>query len=164
MGLPSGTKVTSAWDATVTNSGDHWTAKNVGWNGTLAPGASVSFGFNGSGPGSPSNCKLNGGSCGGTSVPRRRGTLGARDTHLRHHRHLGETVLVAATDDKGIKNYDVLRDGAKVATVTGTTYTNTGLTAGTDYSYTVQARDTADQTGPVSGAVKVTTTGGGGGP
>ncbi len=66
----------------------------------------------------------------------------------------------AATDDKGVKNYDVLRDGAKVATVTGTTYTNTGLTAGTDYSYTVQARDTADQTGPVSGAVKVTTTGG----
>ncbi|BFO15327.1 hypothetical protein SHKM778_17150 [Streptomyces sp. KM77-8] len=53
MGLPSGTKVTSAWDATVTNSGDHWTAKNLGWNGTLAPGASVSFGFNGSGAGSP---------------------------------------------------------------------------------------------------------------
>ncbi|NUK86510.1 glycosyl hydrolase family 18 protein, partial [Streptomyces lunaelactis] len=70
----------------------------------------------------------------------------------------------AATDDKGIKNYDVLRDGAKVATVTGTTYTNTGLTAGTDYSYTVQARDTADQTGPVSGARAVRTTGGGGGP
>jgi chitinase len=42
--FPSGTKVTSAWDATVTNSGDHWTAKNLGWNGTLAPGASVSFG------------------------------------------------------------------------------------------------------------------------
>ncbi len=66
----------------------------------------------------------------------------------------------AATDDKGIKNYDVLRDGTKVATVTTTSYTNTGLTAGTDYSYTVQARDTADQTGPVSGAVAVHTTGG----
>ncbi len=69
----------------------------------------------------------------------------------------------AATDDKGVKNYDVLRDGAKVATVTGTTYTNTGLTAGTDYSYAVQARDTADQTGPASGSVSVRTTGGGGG-
>src|SRR5690606_6044874 len=65
--FPSGTKVTSAWDATVTGSGDHWTARNVGWNGTLAPGASVSFGFNGSGSGSPSGCKLNGGSCDGTS-------------------------------------------------------------------------------------------------
>ncbi|MEG9553406.1 glycoside hydrolase family 18 protein, partial [Streptomyces baarnensis] len=39
---------------------------------------------------------------------------------------------------------------------------NTGLTAGTDYSYAVQARDTADQTGPVSGSVSVRTTGGGG--
>ena len=41
-----------------------------------------------------------------------------------------------------------------------TSYTDTGLTAGTDYSYTVQARDTADQTGPASGAVAVHTTGG----
>ncbi|MGW0103483.1 glycosyl hydrolase family 18 protein, partial [Nocardia sp. NPDC003354] len=69
----------------------------------------------------------------------------------------------AATDDKGVKNYDVLRDGAKVATVTGTTYTDNGLTKGTAYSYSVKARDTADQTGPASGAVKVTTTGGGDG-
>ncbi|GHI94884.1 glycoside hydrolase family 18 chitinase [Streptomyces olivaceus] len=161
--FPSGTKVTSAWDATVTNSGDHWTAKNVGWNGTLAPGASVSFGFNGSGPGSPSNCKLNGGGCDGTSVPgdaapSAPGTptaSGITDTSVK-------LSWTAATDDKGVKNYDVLRDGAKIATVTGTTYTNTGLSKGTDYSYTVQARDTADQTGPVSGAVKVRTTGDGG--
>ncbi|MEW5633279.1 cellulose binding domain-containing protein, partial [Streptomyces hydrogenans] len=25
---PTGTRVTSAWDATVTSSGNHWTAKN----------------------------------------------------------------------------------------------------------------------------------------
>ncbi|MFK4598172.1 glycoside hydrolase family 18 chitinase [Streptomyces pristinaespiralis] len=162
--FPSGTRVTSAWDATVTNSGDHWTAKNVGWNGTLAPGASVSFGFNGSGPGSPSNCKLNGASCDGGSVPGDNppsapGTptaSGITDTSVN-------LSWRAATDDNGIKNYDVLRDGAKIATVTGTTYTNTGLTAGTDYSYSVQARDSAEQTGPVSGAVAVRTTGGGGG-
>ncbi|MDX3800205.1 glycosyl hydrolase family 18 protein, partial [Streptomyces sp. AK04-3B] len=67
----------------------------------------------------------------------------------------------AATDDKGVKNYDVLRDGAKVATVTTTSYTDTGLTAGTDYSYAVRARDTADQTGPTGGALAVRTTGGG---
>ncbi|MEU2434611.1 glycoside hydrolase family 18 chitinase [Streptomyces rubradiris] len=160
--FPSGTKVASAWDATVTNSGDHWTAKNVGWNGTIAPGASVSFGFNGSGPGSPANCKLNGDSCDGSTqpgdaAPSAPGTPTASsvtDTSVK----LGWS---AATDDKGIKNYDVLRDGKKVATVTTTSYTDSGLTAGTDYSYSVQARDTADQTGPVSGAVKVHTTGGG---
>ncbi|MFG3103328.1 glycosyl hydrolase family 18 protein [Streptomyces sp. NPDC048182] len=161
---PSGTKVTSAWDATVTNSGNHWIAKNLGWNGTLAPGASISFGFNGSGTGSPSGCSVNGGSCDGTtppptgdSAPSAPGTPTASDiTDISV-----KLSWSAATDDKGVKNYDVLRDGAKVATVTGTTYTNTGLTKGTDYSFTVQARDTADQTGPVSGAVAVHTTGGG---
>ncbi|MGC0337795.1 glycosyl hydrolase family 18 protein [Streptomyces sp. SLBN-8D4] len=159
--FPSGTSVTSAWDADVTSAGTHWTAKNKSWNGTLAPGASVSFGFNGAGSGSPANCKLNGGSCDGGSTPgdaapSAPGTptaSGITNTSVK-------LAWSAATDDKGVKNYDVLRDGAKVATVTTTSYTDTGLTAGTDYSYTVQARDTADQTGPASGAVAVHTTGG----
>ncbi|WP_328343433.1 glycoside hydrolase family 18 chitinase [Streptomyces violaceus] len=161
--FPSGTSVTSAWDADITSSGTHWTAKNKSWNGTLAPGASVSFGFNGTGSGSPANCELNGGSCdGGTTEPGDNppsapGTPTASD--------ITDTSVKlswsAATDDKGIKNYDVLRDGAKVATVTTTSYSDTGLAAGTDYSYTVQARDTAGQTGPVSRARAVRTTGGG---
>ncbi|MEU2595739.1 glycoside hydrolase family 18 chitinase [Streptomyces hirsutus] len=158
--FPSGTSVTSAWDADVTSSGNHWTAKNKSWNGTLAPGASISFGFNGSGTGAPAGCKLNGGGCDGTSVPgdaapSAPGTPSASnvtDTSVR-------LSWSAATDDKGVKNYDVLRDGAKVATVTGTSYTDSGLRKGTDYSYSVQARDTADQTGPVSGSVRVRTTG-----
>uniref|UniRef100_UPI0040402A4A glycosyl hydrolase family 18 protein n=1 Tax=Streptomyces sp. SJL17-4 TaxID=2967224 RepID=UPI0040402A4A len=161
---PSGTAVTSAWDATVTSSGTHWTGKNVGWNGTLAPGASVSFGFNGTGSGAPSGCKINGASCdGGTqpgdnapSAPGAPGASAITDTSVK-------LTWSAATDDKGIKNYDVKRDGTTVATVTGLTYTDTGLTAGTDYSYTVVARDTIDQTGPASGATPVRTTGGGGG-
>ncbi|MDQ0940686.1 glycosyl hydrolase family 18 protein [Streptomyces sp. V1I1] len=159
--FPSGTAVTSAWDADVTSSGTHWTAKNKSYNGTLAAGASISFGFNGTGSGAPSGCKLNGASCDGGSVPGDNppsapGTPSASDITNTSVK----LTWTAATDDKGIKNYDVLRDGAKIATVTGTTYTNTGLTAGTDYSYTVQARDTADQTGPVSGARAVRTTGG----
>ncbi len=161
---PAGTRVNSAWDATVTNSGNRWTAKNLGWNGNIAPGASLSFGFNGSGPGAPSGCKLNGASCDGSTVPGDNppsapGTPTTSDV-------TNTSVKLswsAATDDKGVKNYDVLRNGAKIATVTGTTYTNTGLTAGTDYTYAVQARDTIDQTGPVSGSVSVRTTGGGGG-
>jgi chitinase len=160
--FPSGTSVTSAWDADVTSSGNHWTAKNKSWNGTLAAGASVSFGFNGSGSGSPSNCTLNGGSCdGGTTVP---GDSAPSAPGIPTASSITNTSVKlswsAATDDKGVKNYDVLRGGTKVATVTTTSYTDTGLTAGTDYSYTVQARDTADQTGPVSGSVAVHTTGG----
>ncbi|BBC93637.1 glycosyl hydrolase family 18 protein [Streptomyces griseofuscus] len=160
--FPSGTSVTSAWDADVTNSGNHWTAKNKSYNGTLAPGASVSFGFNGAGSGNPSNCTLNGSSCDGTtapgdSAPSAPGTptaSGVTDTSVK-------LSWSAATDDKGIKNYDVLRDGKVIATVTTTSYTDTGLTAGSDYSYSVQARDTAGQTGPASAALAVHTTGGG---
>ncbi|MFB7370373.1 glycosyl hydrolase family 18 protein [Streptomyces sp. NPDC056222] len=162
---PAGTAVTSAWDATVTSSGTHWTAKNVGWNGTLAPGATVSFGFNGSGSGAPSGCKINGASCdGGTqpgdNAPSAPGTPVPSDITNTSVK----LTWTAATDDKGIKNYDVKRDGTTIATVTGLTYTNSGLTAGTDYSYTVVARDTIDQTGPASGAASVRTTGGGGNP
>jgi chitinase len=161
--FPSGTSVTSAWDADVTSSGTHWTAKNKSYNGTLAAGASVSFGFNGAGTGSPTNCTLNGGSCdGGTTVP---GDNPPSTPGTPTASAITDTSVnlswSAATDDKGVKNYDVLRGDTLVATVTTTSYTDTGLTAGADYSYTVQARDTADQTGPVSGAVAVHTTGGG---
>ncbi|MFF1559629.1 glycosyl hydrolase family 18 protein [Streptomyces sp. NPDC058279] len=160
--FPSGTTVTSAWDADVTGSGTHWTGKNKSYNGTLSPGATISFGFNGAGSGAPAGCKVNGASCeGGTtptdSPPSAPGTptaSGVTDTSVT----LGWS---AATDDKGVKNYDVFRDGAKVATVTGTGYTDSGLTKATSYGYTVTARDTADQTGPSSGALSVTTTGGG---
>ncbi|MGW4744018.1 glycosyl hydrolase family 18 protein [Streptomyces sp. NPDC004290] len=161
---PSGTAVTSAWDATVTSSGTHWTAKNVGWNGSLAPGASVSFGYNGAGSGAPTGCKINGAPCDGTTVPGDNPpsapgapvASGITDTSAK-------LTWTAATDDKGVKNYDVLRDGTKVTTTTALTFTDSGLTAGTDYSYTVVARDTADQTGPAAGPVAVRTTGGGGG-
>ncbi|MCX5393215.1 glycoside hydrolase family 18 chitinase [Streptomyces sp. NBC_00094] len=162
---PAGTAVTSAWDATVTSSGTHWTAKNVGWNGTLAPGASVSFGYNGSGPGAPTGCKINGAACDGTSQP---GDTPPTAPGTPVASNITDTSVkltwTAATDDKGIKNYDVLRDGTKVTTVTGLTYTDQGLTAGTDYSYTVVARDTIDQTGPAAGPVPVRTTGGDGTP
>ncbi|MEV6679620.1 glycoside hydrolase family 18 chitinase [Streptomyces erythrochromogenes] len=158
---PAGTSVTSAWDATVTGSGTHWTAKNVGWNGTLAPGATASFGFNGAGSGAPSGCKINGASCdGGTqpgdnppTAPGAPAASNVADTSLT-------LTWAPATDDKGVKNYDVYRGSAKIATVTGTSYADSGLTKGTTYTYSVTARDTIDQTGPSSGSTTVTTTGG----
>ncbi|WP_328536665.1 glycoside hydrolase family 18 chitinase [Streptomyces sp. NBC_00344] len=163
--FPSGTSVTSAWDADVTGSGNHWTAKNKSYNGSLAPGAGVSFGFNGAGSGAPANCRLNGASCdGGTTTPGDNppsapGTPTASaltSTSLTLH-------WTAATDDNGVKNYDVYRGSTKITTVTGTTANDSGLTAGTSYTYSVRARDTADQVGPASAALTVSTTGGGGG-
>ncbi|WFF01201.1 cellulose binding domain-containing protein [Micromonospora sp. WMMD964] len=67
--LPSGTTLGSYWDALLTSAGQRHTFTNRSWNGTIAPGASVSFGFLASGSGSPSGCRLNGASCGGGTPP-----------------------------------------------------------------------------------------------
>jgi endoglucanase len=63
---PGDQKVTSAWNATVTQSGATVTATDLGYNGTLAPGASTGFGFQGTFAASnaaPTAFTLNGASC-----------------------------------------------------------------------------------------------------
>lgn len=60
----SGASVTNAWNATLTGS-NPYTATSLSWNGTLAPKASASFGFQANGTaGSP---KVNGSLCGSTT-------------------------------------------------------------------------------------------------
>ncbi|WBB72531.1 cellulose binding domain-containing protein [Micromonospora sp. WMMD1128] len=64
--LPSGQTITSSWNATVTQSGSAVTARNLNYNGTLSPGASTSFGYQGNLNGSyssPSSFTLNGTTC-----------------------------------------------------------------------------------------------------
>ncbi|MEU7742686.1 glycoside hydrolase family 3 N-terminal domain-containing protein [Nonomuraea sp. NPDC049158] len=48
--LPSGHQITGSWNAALTVSGQAVTAGNAAHNGTLAPGASTSFGFQASRP------------------------------------------------------------------------------------------------------------------
>ncbi|RZU77911.1 chitinase (glycosyl hydrolase family 18) [Micromonospora kangleipakensis] len=67
--LPAGTTVGTYWDALLTTTGQRSTFTNRSWNGSIAPGASVSFGFLASGPGTPTNCQLNGAPCGGGTTP-----------------------------------------------------------------------------------------------
>ena len=52
--------------------------------------------------------------------------------------------------------YKILRNGTQVGTSTGTTYTDTGLTAATSYTYTVEAYNTAG-TSAASSSVTATT-------
>ena len=66
--LPSGTTITSLWNGTETASGGTYTVANDSWNGTLAAGASTTFGFTANGTGDPVNCTINGNSCGGTTT------------------------------------------------------------------------------------------------
>ncbi|MGV9453024.1 glycoside hydrolase family 6 protein [Streptomyces sp. NPDC003635] len=71
----------------------------------------------------------------------------------------------AATDNVGVTGYDVYRNGTRVGSpAAGTTYTDTGLSAATAYSYTVRARDAAGNVSAASTALSVTTETGGGGP
>ena len=63
----------------------------------------------------------------------------------------------AATDNVGVSGYYVYRDGAQVASVSGTSYSNTGLSAGTTYSYAVAAYDAAGNVSTQSSAVSAIT-------
>ncbi|MEV4470665.1 glycosyl hydrolase family 18 protein [Nonomuraea salmonea] len=100
-----------------------------------------------------------GGGGGDTSAPSVPGNL--RSTGVTG----GSVTLAwnASTDNVAVTGYEVYRGGTLVATVTGTTYTDTGLNANTSYSYTVRARDAAGNRSGTSNSVTATTTGGGGG-
>jgi fibronectin type 3 domain-containing protein len=69
-----------------------------------------------------------------------------------------------ATDNVGVTGYRVEQCSGvgctsfvKLATVTGTTYSDTGLTPNTSYSYVVRAQDAAALLGPYSNAATVAT-------
>src|SRR5947209_11920902 len=69
----------------------------------------------------------------------------------------------ASTDNVGVTGYDIFRGATKLGTVTGTSFTDTGLTASTTYSYTVKAKDAAGNTSGASNSVSATTASSGGG-
>lgn len=56
-----------------------------------------------------------------------------------------------------ITGYKVFRDGTQVSTPTGTSFTNTGLTASNSYTYTVEATDSGNNTSVQSSSKTFTT-------
>ncbi|MEU9205947.1 glycoside hydrolase family 6 protein [Streptomyces sp. NPDC048332] len=68
----------------------------------------------------------------------------------------------ASTDNTGVTGYDVFRNGVKVGSSTTTSYTDSGLSASTAYSYTVKAKDAAGNVSAASSALSATTSAGGG--
>nr|WP_234047067.1 fibronectin type III domain-containing protein [Streptomyces adelaidensis] len=64
-----------------------------------------------------------------------------------------------STDDRDVVSYDVLQGDSKIHSVGGeqTAAVVTGLRAGTRYSFTVRARDAADNVSPASPALRLTT-------
>ncbi|MGV8977455.1 MAG: glycoside hydrolase family 6 protein [Cellulomonas sp.] len=64
----------------------------------------------------------------------------------------------ASTDAVGVTGYDIYRGTTLVGSSTTTSYTASGLTAATTYSFTVKAKDAANNISNASNAVSVTTT------
>jgi len=62
-----------------------------------------------------------------------------------------------ATDNVAVTGYSIYRGSTLVGSSTGTTYTDSGLTPGTAYSYSVAAFDAAGNTSAHSAAVSATT-------
>src|SRR6185312_3988442 len=58
-----------------------------------------------------------------------------------------------STDNVGVSGYRVYRNGTQVGTASGTTFTDTGLSASTNYTYTVAAYDAAGNVSAQSGGV-----------
>ncbi|MER5625300.1 cellulose binding domain-containing protein [Streptosporangium sp. NPDC002544] len=152
--LPSGANIGSFWDASLSRSGQRFTFTNVGWNGTLAPGATASFGFNGSPGGvTPSNCTLNGAACGGTgtTVPGKPGAVSATGG-------ANSVALSWGASSGSVTGYRVYEGSAVKATVTGTSATVSGLGVCEAHTYTVAAYNSAGE-GPKSDPASATTTG-----
>ncbi|SHG78096.1 immunoglobulin-like domain-containing protein [Winogradskyella jejuensis] len=63
----------------------------------------------------------------------------------------------ASTDNVGVASYDILRDGVVVGNSTSTAFAATGLTAETQYSFSVVAKDAAGNTSGASNVVTITT-------
>jgi chitodextrinase len=65
----------------------------------------------------------------------------------------------ASTDDGVVVGYQIFRDASAIATTTLTSYTDSGLTGSTTYSYQVRAFDQASKYSTTTGAVGTTTLG-----
>jgi len=66
----------------------------------------------------------------------------------------------ASTDNVGVDHYTVFQDGSSIGTTASTSYSVTGLTAATTYTFTVKAEDAAGNVSAASNALDVTTSDG----
>ncbi|MFL6144624.1 MAG: cellulose binding domain-containing protein [Labedaea sp.] len=155
--LPAGSTITTNWDSVRSGTGQHFIFGNASWNGTLAAGASVSFGFNGAGPGAPANCTVNGNSCGGGGGP---AVPGAPASPAVTGVTASSISLSWTASSGTVTGYRVFEGNTVAATSSTTTATVTGLAAGSTHTYTVGAFNSAGESAR-SAPVTATTTGGG---
>lgn len=141
--------ITSIWDASiVSHVGDHYVVQNAGWNSTIAPGATVSFGFNGS-PGnvtvSPTNYLLHaaGTSGGGGGGVTNQAPVAAGDTAVVNPGQPAVIDVLANDSDPdgdplSVASITQPANGVAALNADGTvTYTpNAGFTGSDAFTYT----------------------------
>ncbi|CAG0935327.1 Endoglucanase C [Thermoflexales bacterium] len=159
----NGQQVTSAWNATVVQTGANVSASNVAshWNGTIgANGGSASFGVQGTHGGtntSPTVFALNGVTCGEEGPDTQAPTV---PTNLASPSQTTTSINLtwtASTDNVGVTGYDIYRGTTLAGSSATTSFSDTGLTADTLYSYTVRAKDAAGNVSVASAALSVRT-------
>ncbi|MER7900195.1 fibronectin type III domain-containing protein [Streptomyces sp. NPDC096046] len=91
------------------------------------------------------------------SAPTRPSAPGGRAAGSR----VAQLSWSASTDDRGVVSYDIHQGGTKIHSVGGgqTATVLTGLRPGTDYAFTIRARDAAGNVSPATAAVRLTTPG-----
>ncbi|WP_035091903.1 fibronectin type III domain-containing protein, partial [Aquimarina macrocephali] len=76
--------------------------------------------------------------------------------------NIGATTVdlswTASTDNVGVTEYEIFQGGSSIGTSTTTSFSVTGLTASTAYSFTVKAKDAAGNVSANSNVANVTTT------
>jgi len=126
--FPNGQTIQNGWPVSITQSGAQVTvASNAAWNASLATGASISVGFNGTFSGTnnaPTSFTLNGTTCntggGGNTAPVVSLTSPTNGQNIAS----GATIPLAATatDNSGVARVEFLIDGAVVGTDTSSPY------------------------------------------
>jgi hypothetical protein len=139
--------ISSIWDASVASHvGNHYVVQNAGWNSTLAPGATVSFGFT-AGPGNlttgATNFVLHGGPVnppGGTNQPPVAGNVTAS---TNPGQPVTVNVLASDSDPDGdplqVTSARQAQNGTVVLNANGTiTYTpKAGFTGSDSFAYAI---------------------------
>ncbi|WP_216207672.1 chitinase [Amycolatopsis aidingensis] len=157
--LPANTSIGSHWDSLRSSEGNHHAFTNREYNGTIAPGASVTFGFLGTGPGSPTGCLLNGADCdGGGGDPGEPGAPDAPGSPRVTATTSGSITLAWDSPGGTVTGYRVYQQESVQATTTGTSVTLEGLPSCTTRTFTVTAYNEAGESAR-SAPVTATTTG-----
>ncbi|MEV4412594.1 cellulose binding domain-containing protein [Catellatospora sp. NPDC049609] len=119
--LPAGTTLGSYWNAAMTRDGSRFLFTNMAWNGTLAAGASTSFGWVADGVGEPQGCRVNGAACSGPPAVDVTPPSTPANVHFVTGGWTGITWS-PSTDDTGVVEYQIFHRTTQIASTTATSY------------------------------------------